>query len=233
MVQSTRAGVLFVLLLVSQFVDSSEDYSASRHATRFLDEGTEYVRVIIGLHVNTSATGDTYLRGNAFTASTQSYESDFSRTAAIVRTIPVSELETLQNDPAVSFIEEDTAVYLQQQSTRDEALETDTLAGEVVPWGIKAVQGDVDGIIPLPPPMNSTGNKCTISVCIVDTGIMLAHPDMVSLILVAWFIPSLQVMYADASTSHSKCLEITLKEQTLMSLMISLGTSRSQFMVHT
>jgi hypothetical protein len=83
----------------------------------------------------------------------------FERMNAIAMQIPVSELDSLRNDPDVAFVEEDTMVHL---------------FAEEVPWGIPAIQADTP-IIPRP----YLDNDC-FKICIVDSGLLVRHPDIVS-----------------------------------------------------
>jgi hypothetical protein len=83
----------------------------------------------------------------------------FKRMNAVAVQIPISELDSLQNDPDVAYVEEDTMVYL---------------FAEEVSWGIPAIQADTP-IIPRP----NLDNDC-FKICIVDSGLLVRHPDIVS-----------------------------------------------------
>lgn len=83
----------------------------------------------------------------------------FERTNAVAMQIPVGELDTLKNDPNVAYVEEDTVVHL---------------FAEKVPWGIPAIQADTL-LIPRP----NTDDVC-FKICIVDSGLLVRHPDIVS-----------------------------------------------------
>jgi hypothetical protein len=83
----------------------------------------------------------------------------FDRTNAVAMQIPVSELDSLQDDPDVAYVEEDSMVHL---------------FAEKIPWGIPAIQADTT-IIPRP----NTTNDC-FKICIVDSGLLVRHPDIVS-----------------------------------------------------
>lgn len=201
----SRSSLLAVLLLwlvvcvgghtVEASIEHYKKNAANnRNATRFLIEGTEYVRVIIGYNKGNGTTNDFSLRGSSETMGFDGtpFQSDFRRTSAVVRTIPVSEFQALQSNPGVNYVEEDSIVHMQQASQTITA-RGDPIASEVIPWGIKAVQGHLDGYIPLPPPMSSTQNKCTMTVCIVDAGVKLSHPDLVRSLSISFILISLRL----------------------------------------
>jgi len=143
---------------IRSHVDEDFDPSGS-HSTgaRFLEtDGTEYVRVIVGIN---SSDGVLEYGGNR-------YSSSFERSNAVALTIPYSEVEYLENHhPQVDWIEEDVTSYAQQEASS---------GGETTPWGIHAIQGD-DGGVPSANPV--LGDDC-FSVCVVDSGVMLKHADL-------------------------------------------------------
>jgi hypothetical protein len=82
------------------------------------------------------------------------------RTNTAAARIPASELTTLvQNNPDVEYVERDTLKHLYSE--------------EYI-WGINAVQGGFRNSIPTP-----TSKDC-FKVCVVDSGFLLGHPDLVS-----------------------------------------------------
>jgi hypothetical protein len=83
-----------------------------------------------------------------------------TRTNTAAARIPASELTTLvQNNPDVEYVERDTLKHLYSE--------------EYI-WGINAVQGGFRNSIPTP-----TSKDC-FKVCVVDSGFLLGHPDLVS-----------------------------------------------------
>jgi hypothetical protein len=81
-------------------------------------------------------------------------------------TIPASELDTIKSLPYVDYVEEDALVY---------AFDADYSSFETVPWGISIIQGDRDEEVPT----RNESLDC-FSICIVDSGILLSHADLVS-----------------------------------------------------
>ena len=133
-------------------------FSAEDEKERLLQEGGT-VKVIIGLKKTNlnpfSKTGQEFKGG--------SIKSEFLRTNAITRTIPVLEFSEYENDPNVEFIEIDYPVEQYAEET---------------PWGISAVQADIPSFIPLPDP-----NADCFKVCIIDSGLLVSHFDIVSTLL--------------------------------------------------
>jgi hypothetical protein len=83
----------------------------------------------------------------------------FDRTNAVAMQIPISELNSLQDDPDVAYVEEDSIMHL---------------FAETIPWGIPAIQAHTT-LIPRP----NTTDDC-FKICIVDSGLLVRHPDIVS-----------------------------------------------------
>lgn len=131
---------------------------------RFLasDGVTEMVHVIISLKENVSS----------FPYGGLALTSNFERTNAVRATIRASEWIDILEHADVLGIEEDPSVYPM---------------GEQMPWGVYAVQGDMMGV-PLPPQVfeqydptyDTVTNPNCFAVCIVDSGVLLSHPDFVS-----------------------------------------------------
>jgi hypothetical protein len=84
----------------------------------------------------------------------------FRRTHAVTMSVPASQVEALLQNPNVHFVEADAMAYPH---------------AETQSWGLRAVQAD-SATIPLP----STTSPC-LKICIVDSGLMVDHPDIVSL----------------------------------------------------
>jgi len=155
------------------------DYNAT--GARFLNEadgGREYVRVVVGFLFFEAGTG----------------ASEFERENAVTMTIPVEQVEILRARSDVAYVEEDALQYAQytmaannddekkqpgylpQQQEEGGAATTGGAVGEITPWGITAIQGDLDDDVP-PPALNSGDNTC-FSVCLIDSGVLLSHEDM-------------------------------------------------------
>ena len=85
----------------------------------------------------------------------------YNRANAVALSLTPKEIESIKQQPGVQYVEPDTRVKL--------------FSEEDVPYGITAVQGTE----PLPPPKASIdSNEDCFSVCIVDSGLLLAHPDI-------------------------------------------------------
>lgn len=98
----------------------------------------------------------------------------YQRSHAIAMTIPASDLEEFQrnhtSDPRVSSITKDTKMRL----FSNEASKT-----EILPYGIEAIQGTSPVI---PKPFYTDSSSCadpnSFKVCVVDSGLLVAHPDI-------------------------------------------------------
>lgn len=127
---------------------------------RLAEEGTldheteDLIRVVVGMRDGIT---------NPFVDGFDGYQLDYDYKYANAKvvTLPRSELAALQNDSRVAYWEEDFDVYPQQ-----------VFQAETVPWGISTIQADTTSI-PLADP-----NGC-FKVCIVDSGLLLPHPDIV------------------------------------------------------
>jgi hypothetical protein len=118
-----------------------------------VDDNDDYVSVIVGYKTRAAMAkfGDMRAVSNV---------RQFERTNAVAMQIPVRELDSFQKDPDVDSVEEDTMVHL---------------FAEEVSWGIPAIQADTPSI-----PLPNSDNDC-FKICIVDSGLLVRHPDIVSL----------------------------------------------------
>jgi hypothetical protein len=142
-------GVCF--LLVFRLADGRLQSQSNGRGLEF-DDDDDSVNVIVG-YKNRAAMPNFEVKRPL------SNVKKFERTNAVAMQIPVSELDSLQNDPDVAYIEEDSIVHL---------------FAEKISWGIPAIQAGIT-IIPRP---NMT-NDC-FKICIVDSGLLVRHPDIVS-----------------------------------------------------
>jgi len=95
-----------------------------------------------------------------------SLRSYYKRTAAVAVSVPADELDAIDNDEDVLYVEEDLRVFPHS---------------ETVPWGIQAIQASQPysaKTIPLPQ-SNNKDVGCRIKVCVVDSGLFVDHPDIV------------------------------------------------------
>lgn len=127
---------------------------------RFLLDGQEMVRVVVGFRQDGS---DELL---PFLGLGRPLVSDFERTQAVTMTIPASQLDEIKSLPSVDYVDEDDLSYMSSES---------------IPWGISRVQGSSSD---LPSPLDSLSpadsSGCSVSVCIIDSGMLLSHEDIVS-----------------------------------------------------
>jgi len=94
-----------------------------------------------------------------------SLRSYYKRTAAVAVSVPADELDAIDNDEDVLYVEEDLRVFPHS---------------ETVPWGIQAIQASQPysaKTIPLPQ-SNNKDVGCRIKVCVVDSGLFVDHPDI-------------------------------------------------------
>jgi hypothetical protein len=149
-----RAIIFGVCFLLESRLANGQLLVESRYKGGDLEvaDNGDYVSVIVGYKSRAAMakSGDRRILRNV---------RQFERMNAVAMQIPVSELDSLQNDPDVAYVEEDTMVYL---------------FTEEVPWGIPAIQADTP-IIPRP----NLDNDC-FNICIVDSGLLVRHPDIVS-----------------------------------------------------
>jgi hypothetical protein len=90
----------------------------------------------------------------------------YSRTNAVALTLPVSQLDALllkqtRSSSGLSYIQKDTI---------------SKLYAETIPYGISAVQGDLQGI-PLASIASDDVDDC-FRVCVIDSGLLVDHPDI-------------------------------------------------------
>jgi hypothetical protein len=144
-------GVCF--LLVSRFADGQLQSRSEGGGLEF-DDDDNYVSVIVGYKTRAAMANfgpdDRRVLRNV---------RQFERMDAVTMQIPVSELDSLQNDPDVAYVEEDTMVHL---------------FAEERSWGIPAIQADTTSI-----PSPNSDNDC-FKICIIDSGLLVRHPDIVS-----------------------------------------------------
>lgn len=124
------------------------------------EEGEEFVDVIVGFE--DKAGRARLLRSNATPGNgRKKIVTQFTRSNAVAMKVPLSELAELEKDPDVSYIEKDNTM---------------NLFAETVPWGISKIQGTSPGI-----PLPDSQADC-FRVCVVDSGLMVDHPDIVCII---------------------------------------------------
>lgn len=165
-------------------IDLANSYYYNTSA-RFLQDGTEYVRIVVGYNnamrewsrsgfFDWDSEADNLNASRA--ASFQEYFAaqrvyKFKRSSAVAMTVPVDEIEAILNLPDVDFVEEDALVH---------GFQVDYTKSESIPWGILAVQGQDDKDIASVFDGLGEGEKqgdC-FGICIVDAGI-LPHEDLV------------------------------------------------------
>jgi hypothetical protein len=147
-VRAAICGVYF--LLVFRLADGRLQSQSNGRGIK-VDDNDDAVNVIVG-YKNRAAMPLSNVR-------------QFERTNAVAMQIPISELDSLQDDPDVAYVEEDSIVHL---------------FAEKIPWGIPAIQAHTT-IIPRP----NTTNDC-FKICIIDSGLLVRHPDIVSLFVFAF-----------------------------------------------
>lgn len=128
-------------------------YAGKINVKRRLGDGDELVTVVISYNPAVK-----YTRG-------YHVHSDFNRTVAKVETITKSELNAFLDDPLVDAVDEDVPAYPMSVFTEQ---------GDELPWGISEVKADSKSI-PAPDP----SSDC-FKICVVDTGVLVSHTDLVS-----------------------------------------------------
>jgi len=107
---------------------------------------------------------------------------DFPELESYVVTLPAAALNGIVNNPFVALVEEDPERYpiaVNQSAVTAAVLDTIDANGQIIPWGIDAVQArdiwdvDRDAEIDAGAP---TGASRTV--CIIDTGYYQAHSDL-------------------------------------------------------
>jgi len=119
-------------------------------------DGEEMINVVVGYSNEESSTfqaheGRRYL--SQFDVRTR-----FKRANAISMRIRASEVHMLEQDPDVTYVEEDIKMYP---------------LSEEYPWGVNLVNGNSADSIPSP----KSGENC-FKICVVDTGVRVEHPDI-------------------------------------------------------
>jgi hypothetical protein len=164
--------------------DLSKAYYYNTSA-RFLQDGTEYVRIIVGYnHDKRDWSRPRFFdwddeAGNSSASEATSFQDyfaaqrvyKFKRSTAVAMTVPVDEIEAILNMQDVDFVEEDALVH---------GFQVDFTESETIPWGVRAVQGQVDqNVSAIYDGLGGGGKKgdC-FGICIVDAGI-LPHDDLV------------------------------------------------------
>jgi hypothetical protein len=86
----------------------------------------------------------------------------FRRVNADALSIPAKEMAALESNPDVEYVEEDHMMF---RSSED------------LGYGVSAIQADTDKI-PSPDPSADCFN-----ICVIDSGLLISHPDIVSCLL--------------------------------------------------
>jgi subtilisin family serine protease len=118
-------------------------------------------RVIIGFKAGGKQNGKA-----AIAAAKGSVKADMDEINATVAEVPASALNDLRGNPSIEFVENDSKRYLTALTTPSTG--TPYMTGQQVPYGIAMVQADQL-------PDTYAGNR---TVCIIDSGIDLAHEDL-------------------------------------------------------
>jgi len=149
--------VLFLALSLANGRLSGRRVVDRKKTRKLLADSGELINVVVGY----TDTAFTEQASSTFTSFRSIVQTQFKRTNAVAMSITVEEWSELEQDPTVTYIEKDSMVYPQSN-------------GEEIPWGIEAVQG-TSFDIPLP----DVENDC-FKVCVIDSGLMVSHPDIVS-----------------------------------------------------
>lgn len=151
------------------------------------------IRVIVGFE--SSQDQDSYVQESplvvtdrASTIGQQQLVYRYQRSAAIAMTIPASQLEQLQQDPRVTYVNPDQQFVLFQVDGGDDGqgngeatppvVDVNSGGEEILPYGIQVVQGASSKI---PPPQvtdSSCQNPDSFKVCVVDSGLLVGHTDI-------------------------------------------------------
>jgi hypothetical protein len=147
----------------------------SRRASASNETGVDLVDVVIGFEkgeVQRGGISDLELleRGGLLGLTADGARSDFRRTNAVSMQIPASEVNSLRSTTGISFVEYDAKAFMHE----DEIVTTRATQETNLPWGLAAIQANSKKI-PLPLP----SSDC-FKICIVDSGLLVEHPDIVS-----------------------------------------------------
>jgi hypothetical protein len=93
----------------------------------------------------------------------------FERTNAMGLKVHKSQLESLLNDPAVAYVEHDRLMY---------PMAVASSAND--PWGLEVIQAHSPNIPDGTPAQTQTSSNPCFKVCVVDGGLLVDHPDIVS-----------------------------------------------------
>lgn len=99
---------------------------------------------------------------------------EFQYTNAVSMKITREELEVLEQDPNVLYVEEDPLMYALDAplTSHLQSENTKRILQESVSYGLSRIQGDIDI------PAAHTENSCLVNVCIVDSGLHVDHVDI-------------------------------------------------------
>jgi subtilisin family serine protease len=107
----------------------------------------------------------------------------YSKSPALAMSLSAQQASELANDPRVAYVRPEVQLKLLQSSPSDPPTPTiaSPLTEEIVPYGIQAVQATSSSIPPPPSLLHRNGtcdNLYSFKVCVVDTGLFVAHKDI-------------------------------------------------------
>ncbi|SFU74396.1 S8 family serine peptidase [Pseudoduganella namucuonensis] len=149
--KNAKAGAVFVMGLMAAAVGASVAAAAQ----------PDNVRVIVAFKKGAQQNGKA-----AIAAAKGSIKEDLADIDAAAAEIPAKALNGLRNNPHIEFVEEDAKRRM--FATSAPSTGTPYQTGQQVPYGIAMVQADQL-------PDTYAGNR---TVCIIDSGIDLAHEDL-------------------------------------------------------
>jgi subtilisin family serine protease len=118
-------------------------------------------RVIVSFHAGSGGHARDAVR-----AARGTHKHDIAGLDALVAEVPASEMAALARNPHVAFVEEDVKRYALAGTTPSTG--TPYATGQLVPWGIKAVQAD----------QLAGTNAGSRKLCIIDSGYARGHADL-------------------------------------------------------